>query len=396
MKVLSIIHYPVSGGPHNRVGIVSSLLQAKGVETVVVLPAEGDEAARRIRARGVDVHQMPLHRLRSPRMVGRNLAWAATMPREIRALASFIREHEIDVVAVNALANPHAAIAARMAGAACVWELIDTYPPPAMRRAYMPLVLRLSDVILTTGVRVAELHPGTTHLGERWLTFFPCVDVNRFKPDAENRVKARAELGLPLDVPVIGNVATINPMKGHKTFIEAAARLRNEVPEARFVILGSRHEDIDDYYEELWSLAEGLGLRLGHDLIVQDPEMRVAELAPAFDVFWMTSEPNSEGIPTAIGEAKALGLPVVTADVGSTSECVTDGISGYVVPPNNPEAVAEATLRILRDPDLARSMSEHARREAVDQFAAERGAEQHLKAYELALQHHRSKRASSA
>ncbi|HJR88679.1 MAG TPA: glycosyltransferase, partial [Aeromicrobium sp.] len=158
MKVLSIIHYPVSGGPHNRVGIVSSLLQAKGVETVVVLPAEGDEAARRIRARGVDVHQMPLHRLRSPRLVGRNLAWAATMPREIRALASFIREREIDVVAVNALANPHAAIAARMAGAACVWELIDTFPPPSMRRAYMPLVLRLSDVILTTGVHVAELH----------------------------------------------------------------------------------------------------------------------------------------------------------------------------------------------------------------------------------------------
>ncbi|HUS21493.1 MAG TPA: glycosyltransferase [Aeromicrobium sp.] len=396
MKVLSIIHYPVAGGPHNRVGIVSSLLQRHGIDTLVVLPAEADEAARRIRDRGVDVHQMPLHRLRTPRLVGRNAAWAASMPSEIRALARLIREREIDVVAVNALANPHAGIAARLAGAACVWELIDTFPPPAMRRAYMPMVLRLSDAILTTGVRVAELHPGTTDLGDRWLTFFPCVDVERFKPDPESRARARAELGLPSDVPVVGNVATISPMKGHATFIRAAARLRETNPDVRFVILGSRHADRDDYYDELWSLAGDLGLELGRDLIVQDPGPRVAELAPAFDLFWMTSEPNSEGIPTAIGEAKALGLPVVTTDVGSTSECVTEGVSGYVVPPNDPEAIAVATARILGDPVLATSMSEQARKESIAQFAADRGAQQHRRAYEVALEHHLSKRTSSS
>lgn len=395
MKVLSIIHYPVAGGPHNRVGIVAGILQQHGIDTLVVLPDDADEAAGRLRSRGVDVHQMPLHRLRKPRLIGRNIIWAATMAREVRALTRLIRDREIDVVAVNALANPHAAIAARRAGAACVWELIDTFPPPAMRRAYMPLVLRLSDVILTTGVRVAELHPGTTDLGERWLTFFPCVDVEKFRPDSAARRRARKELNLRDDDIVVGNVATLNPMKGHKSFVRAAARLREHLPDTRFVILGSRHNDLETYYSELWGLAAELGLRLGEGLIVQDPGTRVAELAPAFDLFWMTSEPNSEGIPTAIGEAKALGLPVVTTDVGSTAECVTDGVSGFVVPPNDPDAIAAATRRILEDSERAAAMSEAARREAVEQFAADKGAEQHRRAYELALRVHRSRSRSS-
>lgn len=387
MKVLSIIHYPVFGGPHNRVSLVASLLQPQGIETLVVLPEGADVAAERMRARGVDVHLMPLHRLRTPRLVGRNLAWAGSMPSEVRALTRLIREREIDVVAINALANPHAAIAARRAGAACVWELIDTFPPPAMRRAYMPLVRRLSDTILTTGVKVAELHPGVTDFGDRWLTFFPCVDVERFRPDPAVRAAARAQLGLPADATVIGNVATMSPMKGHDTFIRAAADLRTTHPDTRFVILGSRHEDRADYYDYLWRLAGSLGLEVGRDLIIQDPGPRVAELAPAFDIFWMTSEPNSEGIPTAIGEAKALGLPVVTVDVGSTAECVTDGVSGFVVPPLDPPAIARSARALLADPDRVASMRLAAREEAVAQFASERGAAQHRLAFERAIAH---------
>ncbi len=387
VNVLSVIHYPIFGGPHNRVSIVAKLLEARGVKTTVLLPDGGEAAAQRMSDNGVETLTMPLHRLRSipdPRL---QLVWLKDMRREVVAITDLIRRRGIDVVAVNALANPHGAFAARRAGVACVWELIDTFPPAWMRHAYMPLVMRYSDVVMTTGRRVAEMHPGTTRLDDRWVMFFPSVDVELFRADAEARRRSRVELGFPADSTVVGNVATLNPMKGHRHFIRAAAELRATHPNVRFAILGSKDAEREPYYRQLWGEAEALGLRMGTDLVVRDPGTRVCELAQAFDLFWMTSEPRSEGIPTAIGEAKALGIPVVATDVGSTAECVRHGVSGFLTPPRDAAAIAAAGRRILDDPDLMASMQAAARYEAERDYSAERGAEQHLIAYERAIAH---------
>lgn len=390
-NALSIIHSPVFSGPHNRMTVVSELLEREGIHTTVVLPDDGQAAADRMRANGVDVVTMPLHRMRvstDPRV---HAAFARTLRSEVSALAALIEERHIDVVATNTLPNIHGPLAARKAGVACVWQIIDTYTPAPVRRLYMPLVLRLADVVMTTGIKVADAHPGTRKLGDRWVNFYPCVDIDRFTPDPAVRAAAREELGLDPKDTVIGNVSAISAMKGPDTFIRAAAELRTTHPDVRFVILGSQHPGREEYYEGLWSLARECGLVLGQDLIVHNPGRRVHELAQALDVFWMTSEPRSEGLPTAIGEAKSLGIPVVTTDVGSCSECVTDGVSGYVVGPREPYAIAAATRRILDNPDMAASMGEGGRREAEQQYASERGAEQHRIAFERAIEHRRSR-----
>lgn len=396
MNVLAIIHAPVFSGPHNTMTVVAQNLAARGTNITILLPDEGQAAVQRIRAAGVDATTVPMHRMRArpdPRV---QLEWASSLRREVNAIADLIAERRFDVVVTHTLPNLHGGLAARKAGVACVWEIIDTFPPPVVRRAYMPVVLRLSDVVMTTGRGVGYSHPGTARLGDRWVDYFPCVDVARFRSDRATRERAREELGLTQDAMVVGNVAAISPMKGHRTFIRAAAKLRQAFPDVRFVILGSRHEGREQYYQELWNEAESLGLQLGTDLVVRDPGARVSELAQAFDLFWMTSEPNSEGVPTVIGEAKALGLPVVAADVGSTAECVTDGVSGYLVAPRDPDAVAECSKQILADASLARTMGRAARAEAEAEFAARLGAERHQLAFDRALEHHalRGRRAS--
>ncbi len=394
MTVLSVIYTPVYSGPQNRMSIVAKLLEPQGIDVVVVLPDEGQAAAQRLRDNGVTVQTMPLHRLRSrpdPRV---HVEYVKTLRREVAVMAELIGDLGVDVVASNTFPNLHGPLAARKADVACVWQLIDTFTPPPVRALFMPFVWRLSDVVMTTGIKVGEMHPGVRRFGlnDRWLSFFPCVDVDKFSADAATRATAREELGLPADATVIGNVAAMSPMKGHRYFVRAAAQVRATHPHTRFVILGSTHADREDYYRDLWAEAESLGLKLGHDLIVHDPGPRVSALAQAFDMFWMTSEPCSEGVPTAIGEAKALGLPVVTTDVGSTSECVTEGVSGYVVPPRDPGAIATAARRILDDPALRLSMGVQARTEAVQQYASERGAEQHRIAFERAIAHHAAKK----
>jgi glycosyltransferase involved in cell wall biosynthesis len=138
--------------------------------------------------------------------------------------------------------------------------------------------------------------------------------------------------------------------------------------------------------------AESLGLRVGRDLLVVDPGSRVSELAPALDLFWLTSEPRSEGLPTTVEEAMALGIPVVATNVGGLRELVHDEETGSLVPPRDPEALVAATELLLDDPALRRRFGEAARVRAVEEFNLDRCADTHVTAFERALEHRSTRR----
>ena len=395
MRILKVIHYPTFGGPHNTAAELYAPLAALGVELEVVIPDEPGNAGERLEASGVPVIRQPLRRMRATANVNTQARFASQLRSDVRRLEALIRERDFDVVLIGGLVNPHGAVAGRRAGAAVVWQLLDTRPPLAFRRLMMPLVVAMSDAAMTTGEMLKDHHPGVERLGERVVPYFPPVDVTRFAPDAAKRRSAREELGLPGDAFVVGNVSNINPMKGHGTFVEAAARLRREHPDVRFAILGASHDTHEAYERDLLEKATAAGLELGVDLVVRDPGARVAELAQAFDVFWLTSEPRSEGTPTVVEEAMALGLPVVTADVGAVRELVDDGQTGRIVAPLDAAAFAEATSGAMRDPDALAAMARSARAVAETRFSAEESAAAHVRAFEVALAHRRVRRAAA-
>ncbi len=98
-------------------------------------------------------------------------------------------------------------------------------------------------------------------------------------------------------------------------------------------------------------------------------------------------------MPTVILEAMACGVPVVATDVGAVREVVEDGVTGFVVPPLDPQAIAHATLRLLDDAELRARMGEAARRRAVERYDVEVCADTHVQAFEAAIAHHRLRRA---
>jgi glycosyltransferase involved in cell wall biosynthesis len=383
LRALAVIHYPVFGGPPNRYTKIAPLLAEAGVELTVLTTDEPGDVAPRLRAAGIEVLQQPLSRFRTGRAVGANARVVASLPWEVGAIRRLLRERSIDVVMVNGLVNPHAAIAARREGIPIVWLLLDTHSPAYARTLMRPVVLRLADVVLSTGRSVAHDHLGDAQLGERLVLFFPPVDVDvAFAPDPERRLAARAELGLAEDAVVVGNVANLTPMKGHLTFIRAAAELRRTQPDVRFVVLGAPYEYKQDYTRELHDEIARLGL--GEALELRDPGSRVAELAPALDVFWLSSRPNSEGIPTAIGEAMSLEQPVVASRVGSVEEAVEDGVTGALVPPDDPGALAAATIPYL-DEQTRREAGRAGRERARRLYAVGACAAAHVRALELAV-----------
>lgn len=388
LHVLSVIHYPIYGGPQNRNARIIPLLRERGIETTVLLPDQPGNAYELLRRRGVNVIRTPLSRLRRVRDPRIHARYLNAIRGDVRRLRSLIRAADIDLVLVNSLANPQSAIAARLEGIPVVWQLIDSCPMP-LRRTMMPIVTRLADVIMSTGKAVAEGHPGATAFGDRLVLFFPVVDSGQFVNTDAARKAARERLGIPTDCLVVGNVGNINLVKGHDTFIEAAALIRQRRPSTRFVILGAQAPHHAHYTDRLWRRAAELGLQLGKDLLVIDPGSDVIDFAPAFDVFWLPSNARSEGIPTAIGEAMALELPVVASRVGSVHEAVAEGVTGQLVPPRDPAALVDATLPYLDDHELRRTVGQAGRARAERLYSPVVCAERHAQAFELAIRHRR-------
>jgi glycosyltransferase involved in cell wall biosynthesis len=259
----------------------------------------------------------------------------------------------------------------------------------AARKVMMPLVKRIADVVMSTGLKVAQDHPGAVEFGDRLILFYPPVNVQKFQFDPAKRAAARAELGLSDSDFVVGNVSNVNLQKGHDLFVRTATLLHRTNPDVKFVILGATYSNHAEYTNALWRAAAEGGLTLGKDLIVRDPGARVAELEQAFDVFLLTSKPNSEGIPTVVEEAMSLGLPVVTTDVGSLRETVEDGVTGMVVPPLDPQSLLHATLRLSGDRALRERMGLAARKKAVEKFDAQVCAGEFVRAYNIAMDYRR-------
>jgi glycosyltransferase involved in cell wall biosynthesis len=387
--LLHVVHYPVFGGPHNQALRLAGPLAEHGWRTTVLLPDEQGNAETRLRACGVDVLTMPMGRLRASRRPRQHLSFASCLPGDVMRIRRVIKEREIDLVVVAGLVNPQAAIAARLAGVPVVWQIVDTRLPPALRRLFTPVVRSLADAVMTTGQAVAEQYPGLQSLGSRVVSFFPPVDCCSFRPQPELRGAVRAGWGLSDDDFVLGCVANINPQKGIEFLIQALARVRHGQPSARLVLLGEEYDTHRDYSLELRRLMARLGLREGIDVVLAGPSATVERDLQGFDAFLLGSVPLSEGTPTVIIEAMACGLPVVSTDAGAVRELVEQDVTGFVVPPLQPEAIAGASLRLLQDPELHCRMGQAARRRALECFDIGISADTHLKAFEAAMEHAR-------
>jgi glycosyltransferase involved in cell wall biosynthesis len=392
VNVLFVIHYPVYGGPHSQALLLARSLVRRGVEMTILLPDEPGNAADRLREAGVDVVTMPLHRLRATPHPAHQLRFLAGLRREVGAIRRLIGEKEIDVVQLGGLVNPHAAIAARLEDRPVVWQILDTRPPMALRRVMMPLVRRLSDMVMTTGRAVADVHPGAAHLGERLRPFYPPVQPEIFSAEHRDRDSARAQFGFASEDLVLVSVGNLNPQKGHENLLRAAALARRTRPEIKVLVAGAPHPTHRGYEEGLHRLAGELDLDLGEDLVFTGALCDVRPALAAADTFVLASVPRSEGAPTAIGEAMMMELPVVATDVGAVREVVDDGRTGFVVPPLDAQALAGAILRILGDPKTRASFGTQGRARAIERFSADECARVHLDAYEYVLRNRRSAR----
>jgi glycosyltransferase involved in cell wall biosynthesis len=309
----------------------------------------------------------------------------------VQVIRQAIRERDIDVVVLAGHVNIQGALAARLERRPVVWQILDTRTPAVLDEALLRMSRRLADAVMTTGNMLAERHKARLGRHQGIVPFYPPVDCMTFTPARNQRAEVRREWRIPADVPVLGAVANLNPQKGIEQLIRALADVRWEQSGARLVVIGAEHETHKGYLAMLRREMDVSGLLEGIDVIFTGPRDDVPRLLQGFDVLVMGSVPHSEGVPTSILEAMASGLPVVATDVGGVSEVVEHGITGLVVPPLQPKALADAVLEVLGDSGLRHQMSEAARQRAVKRFGADICVESHLRALEMAMSSHRQR-----
>ena len=164
---------------------------------------------------------------------------------------------------------------------------------------------------------------------------------------------------------LITTVGNIRRVKGHDVLIRAAAEVVKRYPDATFSIGG---EVLDPaYFAELQSLIEEL--KLSNHFRFDGGITNLRRHLDAADVFVLPS--RSEGFSNAIVEAMAASLPVVATDVGGNAEAVQDGVSGFIVPTEDPGALSEAIFRLLADPKQAEAMGAAGKKLAAERFTTE-------------------------
>jgi len=212
-------------------------------------------------------------------------------------------------------------------------------------------VFAVSEQVRRHSIEVDRIEPARVH------TIYNGLNLGDWNP-TPRQAKAQGEF-------LIATVGNIRRVKGHDVFIRAAAIIVEEFPKARFSIAGAVLEQ--DFFSELQAMVQELNL--ANNFHFDGDVKNLPQYLAAADIFVLPS--RSEGFSNAIVEAMAASLPVVATDVGGNAEAVEDGISGFLVPSDDPAALAAAILRVLADPAQARAMGMAGRRLVAEKFTTE-------------------------
>jgi glycosyltransferase involved in cell wall biosynthesis len=351
--------------------------RARGHEVFALCP--DDEWTEPLKAKGIQVIDVPYH--------GHSLA-AACVAAVKTWIACVLRRFDV-VHTHNALPGVTGRIAGRLAGVPVVLHTWHSWPARLPRPWYITLGFRLLEPLATAAAdAVLFLNPddlavwsamrGVAAGKARLIGNGINVEefVQRVKPDARARI--RREFGVGEETYLVVKVARIeHPRKGHVFFLEGLKRFRDRSPrEAAALFVGAGDDE---------GVVRSAARRLGLEDVVRFPGYRgdIPDILAAADLSVLTSP--FEGVPRALMESMALGVPVLGTDVPGTRMLVRSGESGLLVGLGDVAGLADALLQLSGDPALARRLGEAGRIRVREKFNEPEVAARILQIYEHAL-----------
>jgi len=382
-RVLQLIDNLDIGGAQEVARTLSEHLAAAGCDVTVATlrdgPLRGD-----IEAAGIPTVVLPERRS----AITNPIAFVGEMVRLRRTLLGLIEAHHIDVVQTHLLRSLDFLALSLKAGRdlKVYWTFHNAnfdlrrdhlrrhgWLLGAKRQAHHALYALGSgraNGLIAVSPEVKESIPVTMAgvPADKIVVIPNGVDTRRYRQSAR-RETTRAQLGLSAGERVVAVVATFKTQKGHRYLIEAARTLANEFPNARYLLIGD-----GELRSDIERQIAAAGLEAPFRLLGTRSD--VPELLAAADLFVLPS--LWEGLPMALIEAMAAGLPVVATDVSGTRGVMLDGETGLLAPPGDAAALARAIAALLAEPERAARMGAAGRRRVERHFSARKQAADHL------------------
>jgi glycosyltransferase involved in cell wall biosynthesis len=366
IKLLEFVTLFAIGGTERQVVNLSRALDLSRFELYMGCLRQAGEFLKEIEAREIPISEYRIRSFYHPK----------TFVHQLRLARHLIRNRIQILHSYNFYSNVFAIPAARLAGTPVVVASIrDTgVYLTSPKKALQKWICRFATHILVNAEAVRRWLVEEGYPADKITVIGNGIDLERFaqKPGG---TRLREELGLPSQVPLVAVLSRLNPLKGIESFLSAAVIVARRFPDARFLIVGDGfsikdgaivHDDT--YRREMTRYAARLGL-----------EGRVVFTGFRLDVPSLLSEvavsvlPSlSEGLSNTLLESMAAGVPVVATRVGGNPEAIEDGVSGLLVPPRDPEALARAIGLLLENRRLAFNLGEAGRRRVVERFSLER------------------------
>ena len=368
IKILRVITRLNIGGPAIHVILLTQALNDGAVfqstlVTGTTAPHEGDMLDF-ARARAVEPIVLPA--------LGREISPLDDLGALAR-MVQLVRQLKPDIVHTHmAKAGTVGRLAARICGVPVIvhtyhGHVFHSYFSPARTRVFLTIERALGlatnrIVVIGDGQRAEIASYGVAPMN-KLVTIRLGLELGQFLDAERSRGELRRELGIDADVPLIGIVARLVPIKAPEIFLQAAVKIHAALPRSQFLVIGD-----GERRQELETLASQLGLEACvHWLGWRRDMVRVyADL----DLVALTS--LNEGSPVVLIEALASARPVISTAVGGVPEVVIHGETGLTVPVSDVSALAEASLTLLRDPVLAKRLGAAGRQHVYPRYDSSR------------------------
>jgi glycosyltransferase involved in cell wall biosynthesis len=351
-----------------------------GHEVAAIIPAGDGGIGSRLDALGIPFHVAGVDVVFARPRIAQKIATLFRLARLLRRLRpDVVHSHIVNSVATARLASWIADVPMHFGANAHPLSMeSDVLRPIEVGTSFCDTATIASctytrDLMLRHGVPEEQLE----------LIYY-AVDQSGHDPALADGSRVRAELGIAAGTPVIGKVAYFYPpanspgivpsrlqgrgIKGHDVLIRAVPHILKSVPDAKFILVGCGWGAGGPKYEqELKKLAHGLDV--GHAILFPGERRDIPDVLAAFDISVHCS--LSDNLAGTV-ETLLMAKPLVVSDIGGFADTVVHEETGLVVPVDDPGALAEAIVRLLRDRALGRRLGENGRRRMLERFTLAR------------------------
>jgi L-malate glycosyltransferase len=286
---------------------------------------------------------------------------------QLLRLSWFLRREKFDIVHThdlwsNLLGIPAARLARVRGIVSSRRDLAHVEWYQGKRRAWLRRIQNLSGAVLANATPIRDaLIAEDGFAPEKLRVIHNGVDIERFHKHREGRDHLFPGVGDCKLIVLVGNMHS--DVKGHPWLIASGPAVIREFPSTRFVLVGDG--------EQRAALEQRVaGLGLAQNFLFLGRRADIPEILACCDIGVLPSK--AEGLPNAVLEYMAAGLPTIVSQVGGNTELVEDGVTGLLVPPEDSPALSAALLKLLHDPRLARQMAQKGHEFTIRNFSFER------------------------